>query len=190
MSNQTIMHHSLARFSDHAQVTVLPDGHDPIAWRTKFKVEKFWSDELEAMLAGRKALKPYDVVEGEGNLLTTVGATALFTKLIGGAGTVFDNTNGYLGVGDSSTAETTAQTDLQASSNKLRKAMDATYPIVTTNTCVWRSTFATSDANFAWNEWGVFNASSAGSMLNRKVQSLGTKASGATWILSITNSLA
>lgn len=125
-----------------------------------------------------------------GNLLTTLGATALWTKLSGGAGTVYDNSNAYIGVGDSNTAEAVGQTDLQASTNKLRKAMDATFPTISTNTITFRSTFGTSDANFAWAEWATFNASSSGTMLQRKVQSLGTKASGASWQFSVTLSLA
>ena len=92
-------------------------------------------------------------------------------------GTFFNNANSYIGVGDSTTAFVATQTDLVAATNKLRKAMDATYPQVSTNVLTFRSTFATSDANFAWQEWGVFNASSAGVMLNRKVESLGTKTS-------------
>jgi hypothetical protein len=67
--------------------------------------------------------------------------------------------------------------------------MDATYPQVSTNVITFRSTFATGDANFAWQEWGVFNASSAGTMLNRKVESLGTKTSAQTWQFTVTITL-
>ena len=99
--------------------------------------------------------------------------------------TFFTNANSYLGVGDSSTAYAAAQTDLQAATNKLRKAMDSTYPQRATNVLTFKSTFADAEANFAWNEWAVFNASSSGTMLSRKVESLGTKASG-TWVLTAT----
>lgn len=95
--------------------------------------------------------------------------------------TFFDNSNSYIGVGDSNTAFAASQTDLQAASNKTRKAMDATYPTRSTNVLTFRSTFGTSDANYAWEEWGVFNASSAGTMLSRKVESLGTKTSAQSW---------
>lgn len=46
---------------------------------------------------------------------------------------------------------------------------------------VFQATFGTGSANFAWQEWGVANASTGGSMLNRKVVSLGTKTSAASW---------
>jgi len=108
------------------------------------------------------------------------------TTLITGTGTPFSNANSYIGVGDSTTAFAAGQTDLQAASNKLRKAMDATYPTIATNQLTFRSTFATGDANFAWQEWGVFNASSAGTMMNRKVESLGTKTSAQSWQFTVT----
>lgn len=105
---------------------------------------------------------------------------------IGAGVTAFNNANSYIGVGDSSTAFAAGQTDLQAATNKLRKAMDATYPSGASNVITFRSTFATGDANWAWNEWGVFNASSAGTMLNRKVESLGTKTNTQTWQFTVT----
>ena len=36
----------------------------------------------------------------------------------------------------------------------------------------------------------MFNGSSGGRMLNRKVEALGTKASGTTWALTVTLSIA
>ena len=99
---------------------------------------------------------------------------------------MFNNANTYIGVGDSTTAFSAAQTDLQAATNKLRKAMDATYPSGGSNVITFRSTFATTDANFAWQEWGIFNASSGGTMLSRKVESLGTKTSAQTWQFTVT----
>jgi hypothetical protein len=105
---------------------------------------------------------------------------------IGAAVTPFNNANSFIGVGDSTTAFAVGQTDLQAATNKLRKAMDATYPTGAANVISWRSTFATTDANWAWQEWGVFNASTAGTMLNRKVESLGTKTNTQTWQFTVT----
>lgn len=160
-------------------------------WKARIKVEKY--DE---------AMNLVDVVEREDNLLMYGGASCLLECLIGNGTatasqtlTFFNNANAYIGVGDSTTAAAATQTDLQAASNKLRKAMDSTYPTHTDGTTsgaasiTFRSTFGTADANFAWQEWAVFNGSSGGRMLNRKVESLGTKASGATWVFSVTLSL-
>lgn len=128
----------------------------------------------------------YEVVERDGNILVTAGITALLSLLTGGGATNFGNTNAYLGVGDSTTAAAVGQTDLQAATNKVRKAMNATYPVSSAPTIDFQATFGSSDANFSWNELGTFNASSSGTMLNRVVQSLGTKASGSTWSLTET----
>lgn len=170
--------------------------HDAVKWHCHTKVEKFWGDPtFEERESGLVA--PFDVDERDGNLLVIGGASALWERLVGTSVTAFDNTNAYIGVGDSTTAAADTQTDLVAATNKLRKAMDATYPqhtdstsVVGAKSIVYRSTFATTDANFAWQEWGIFNAAAAGRMLNRKVESLGTKTSAATWTLTLTLSLA
>lgn len=116
--------------------------------------------------------------------LPNSGRNLIANAIVGAAYTAYNAANAYLGVGDSSTAFAATQTDLQASSNKLRKAMDATFPTQSTNILTFQATYGSSEANFAWNEWGVFNASSSGTMLNRKVESLGTKSTG-SWTLTV-----
>lgn len=104
---------------------------------------------------------------------------------IGEAVTAFDNTNARIGAGDGSTAFAAAQTDLQGT-NKFRRVMEAGYPQRATNVLTFRSLFASGEANFAWNEWGIFNAASAGTMMARKVESLGTKTSAQSWQMTAT----
>lgn len=181
-------------------------------WRCHTRVDKYEGDIAFAIpgasraIVGDMIVDPFDSIEREGNLLVIGGASVQWQTLIGNgtttagqALTYFNNANAALGVGDSTTAAADTQTDLQAATNKLRRAMDATYPQHTDTTgtagsksIVFRSTFATADANWAWQEWGVFNSPTAatGRMLNRKVESLGTKTSAATWVLTITLSLA
>lgn len=118
--------------------------------------------------------------------ITDAGRNHMVQASIGAAVTAFSNANAHIGVGDSTTAFSAAHTDLQAASNKLRKAMDATYPTGGSNVLTFRSTFGTADANFAWQEWAVFNGSSGGTMLNRKVESLGTKTNTQTWQFTVT----
>ncbi len=118
--------------------------------------------------------------------LTNAGRNDFAAVIIGDAITDFDNTNAYIGVGDSTDAFDKTETDLQAATNKFRQGMEATYPTRATNVLTFRSLFATGDANFAWEEWAVFNASSAGTMLNRKVESLGTKTSAQSWQFTVT----
>lgn len=167
---------------------------EAFGWLVKWQVEKYWGEINPDNL--------YDVLEGEGNLLMYGGVSNLWQCLIGnGTGTTaqtltyFNNGNAHLGVGDSTTAAAATQTDLQAVTNKVRKAMDATYPTHTDGTSsgsatiTFRATFGTSDGNFAWEEWGLFNGSSGGRMLNRKVTSLGTKTSAASWVFTVTVTL-
>jgi hypothetical protein len=118
--------------------------------------------------------------------LTDAGRNHMVQATVGAAVTAFNNANAYIGVGDSTTAFAVGQTDLVAATNKTRKAMDATYPSGASNVITFRSTFATGDANYAWQEWGVFNAASSGTMLNRKVESLGTKTNTQTWQFTVT----
>jgi hypothetical protein len=119
--------------------------------------------------------------------LTTAGRNFIAAAIMNsGPPTFFDNTNAYLGVGDSTTAFSAAHTDLQAATNKLRKAMEATYPSLATNVITLRSLFGTADANWAWDEWATFNAAAAGTMLQRKVEALGTKTSAQSWQLTVT----
>jgi hypothetical protein len=118
--------------------------------------------------------------------LTTAGATEAAKCAINDSPTYLNASNAYLGVGDSTTAFSAAQTDLQASTNKVRQGMDATYPIRSGAAVTFRATFATSQANFAWQEWGVFNAASTGVMWGRKVESLGTKTNTQAWQLTPT----
>jgi hypothetical protein len=114
--------------------------------------------------------------------LTNAGRNFIAAAIMNsGPPTFFTNSNAYLGVGDSTTAFNASHTDLQASSNKLRKAMEASYPQLATNVLTFRSLFGTSDANFSWQEWAIFNASSSGTMLCRKVEDLGTKTSAQSW---------
>ena len=117
--------------------------------------------------------------------LTTTGRNEIAKCLIG-TGTIFNNANAKLCVGDSTTAFAVAQTDLQAATNKLRKAMDATYPTIATNAITFKATYGGTEANWAWNEWGIANAASAGTLLNRVVEYNGTKLSGQTWVFQVT----
>ena len=113
--------------------------------------------------------------------LTNAGRDFLAAIAHGFSATAFNNANAYLGVGDSSTAFAASQTDLQAATNKLRKGMDATFPQQSANVITLQATFGSSEANFTWNEFGTFNASTSGTMLQRKVSALGTKSAGQTW---------
>lgn len=115
--------------------------------------------------------------------LTTAGINFLSQAAIG-QGNAFNNANARLGVGDGNASFAVGQTDLQGS-NKLRKPMDIGYPTISPPNVTFKSTFLPNEANFSWHEWGIFNATTGGVMLNRVVESNGTKQSNQTWVLEV-----
>jgi hypothetical protein len=121
------------------------------------------------------------------NLALNEGLSELIDLICGlGSPTKWDNTHAYLGVGDSNTTSDATQTGLQATTNKTYKPMDTNYPQRTNQTVEWRATFGSQDANYAWEEYTVVNASDdSGKNLNRKAASKGTKVAGETWTLSL-----
>lgn len=193
-------------------------GRDVVRWRCHTRVEKLtvpvglrpeilgWLRQLpgeeQAQWLRTYGVVP-DVTERAGNLLLFGGVACLWQSLIGnGTGTAgqtltfYNNGNAQIGVGDSAAAAAGTQTDLQASANKLRKAMDSTYPQHADGTVsgaasiAFRATFGTTEANWAWQEWGIFNAAAGGRMLNRAVQNLGVKTSAGVWQPTMTLTLA
>jgi len=183
---------------------------DALRWQVKTTVRKWTEADVQRVRdvikrdpsGDEMAAFGYvpEVVEDVNNGVTTAGLTRITSLLTGGGGQAFTNTACRLGVGDSSTAFATSQTDLQAAAGATHRqfyVMDATYPQVSAGTMTFQSTFASADANFAWNEWcvdvgtpTVANGTTVNAlMLNRKVASLGTKASGA-WTLTVTITLA
>ncbi|MBA7475721.1 hypothetical protein ES707_11094 [subsurface metagenome] len=130
-----------------------------------------------------RLFSPYEVVRREINVLLNTGIAEMWDLIIGGSANHFTNAVSQLGVGDSSTAAAAGQTDLQAATNKQYNAMEATFPSRLDQTLSFKSSFGDAEANYAWEEW-VVKQSTSGICLNRKAESLGTKASG-TWTLEV-----
>ncbi len=171
---------------------------EPLLWQPRWKIQRFRSLEEFLEFARLEALGDleaaarlsFDTSDVPGNLLVNAGIALLEDLLIGAGGTVYSNANAYLGVGDSSTAEGASQTALQAASNKTYVGMSASYPQRASQTVTWRAAFGSGSANYAWQEFAIFNASAGGgTMLNRKVSSQGTKSSGQTWTLDLAVSI-
>jgi len=197
--------------------------HDGLKWHARWGVHKFDVADFSTLRGRRGGLdavarpefasiiaagiKPYEVIEDEGNLLLNNGINRLLNLLIGTGSIAAYATSGAgqmrIGAGDGSTAVTAADTDLSAvagSTHRWFNKSDASNPTVSAQTLTCVSTFASADGNFAWNEWGVdgggstsgntvgTNSSTTSALLNRKVpgSSLGTKASGASWAFTIT----
>lgn len=154
---------------------------DSLKENAVWKIRKFKNDE------DYKNGVCYEESTVKGNILLNEGINTIWTLVAGGSATAFNNTNSYLGVGDSSTAEAATQTGLQATTNKLYKGMDTGYPTYGTNQKItFRSTFSGTEANFAWNEFTVANGNSDAAInMNRKVSAQGTKVSGQIWELTL-----
>lgn len=185
-----------ANFSDHAGLAVAGDVSDFGHWHCQWTVRKY-DPKYDLWVVKAGLVEPYETIEREGNLLVDKGVLNIWTALTGGAITTYAAANAHIGVGDSNTAASNAQVNLQAATNKFRQPMDSPWPKVgaaggaaNDRTVEFKATFATADANFAWAEWGIFNHVSAATtaMLQRKVESLGTKVSGA-WSLTVALSL-
>lgn len=166
------------------------------SWKCKYRLEKRKGDiNAYKSAIGRKTfldvVKPYEVIEGEDNCLLNTGIDEMWdlvTGAVSGASHIFDNAAATIGVGDSNTAADATQTDLQAAVNKTYKAMEGGFPTSTAQKITCKSSFGSSDANYEWKEWVVKQSTSA-KCINRKVDAMGTKASGSTWTLEITVTL-
>ena len=122
----------------------------------------------------------------EGNVFLNEGINFIWQAVTGATGlTYFDGANSYIGVGDGTAPEDPSQTGLQGA-NKYYKLVDSGYPQVSGNAVKFRATFGSNEANFSWKEWTVANGNSDAAVnLNRKVQDMGTKASGTTWTIEV-----
>lgn len=124
---------------------------------------------------------------------TTIGYKALANAIMSGTTyTKFNAAHTYLGVGDAATAFDAADTDLKATANKLRRGMEAAYPQRTDNAIIFKAHFDTTDANWSWEEYGIFNKSTGACttapdcMLTRKVEHLVDKTSAMDVYLTVT----
>ncbi|RLE64033.1 MAG: hypothetical protein DRJ38_06240 [Thermoprotei archaeon] len=165
--------------------------------RTKTILVKFFDPDNVVYREARKgcpisALKEMfpELFRGErvvhGNLFLEEGINLIWTAVCGGSFTPFDNNNAHIGVGDGTDPEDYSQTGLTGA-NKYYKKVDTGYPVYGSGRkAVFRATFGADEANFTWNEWTVANGPGDDYVnLNRKVENLGTKTQGSTWILTV-----
>lgn len=147
------------------------------SWNCRWVVRKFRCGEDE----------PYEVQEHSGNMLTYGGMSLLWDRLInGGTHDPLDSSNAYIGVGDSTTAEAIDQTGLLGTATyKLATPSHTDGTDLANASVTWAATFGANEANRVWEEWGLF-LGSGGRMLNRRVETVGTKVSGEYWEFEVT----
>lgn len=176
---------------------------DGFQWKVRSRIDKYEGVGLDPALCNlsgpelqARGIVPSEVVEVEGNLLTLVGAQRVLDALIGAATTtqMFNATNARIGVGDNATAAANTDTNLGVGGAN-RYWQLVTSVTRTTQSVAFVATFTGGTANWAWAEWGLDNGSASGitataPLLNRKVASLGTKTSAASWAFTTTISVA
>jgi len=122
-------------------------------------------------------------LEFKGNVFLNEGIAEIWDLVTGASANHFDSASSEIGVGDGTTAEDPTQTDLVGPSTAY-VGMDTGYPSRTEQTLTFRGTFGGTVANFTWNECSVRHITTLIN-LNRKVQAMGTKAEGTTWVLTL-----
>ena len=125
--------------------------------------------------------------------LTSVGKAMIAHTLTGDVTTYLplSTANACLGVGDGTAVFAASQTNLQAAgANHLRKNVNTapTFSGTDLATITFVAEFTTAEANFAWQEDGIFNnvTNAAGQMLTRNVGYLITKTSSVSVIFTKT----
>lgn len=176
---------------------------DSFNWKVNWEINKYKADSIS--IVREQLIEPYEVIQREGNLLMYKGASAMWQYALGNGTTAqgntlayFNGTNTYIAVGTSTTPATATQTDLFTGtlgvSNAYRAygTMQTGFPSHSDGSnsgnaqISFKSIFESAEANFAWNEWGIFNGTVATSrILNRKVDYVGTKQAGETWTFTI-----
>ena len=103
---------------------------------------------------------------------------------------LFTSTGAVLWVGSATAAHDPTDNHLKGTS--VAATMLTTYPSRVVNRDTFRGLYATNVANFEWWEWGMKNStttatSTAGNvaMLQRMMESLGTKTSAQQWQLTV-----
>jgi hypothetical protein len=165
---------------------------------------KFLGYEPKSADFKRFSIKPNAVAEAPGNLLCINGLANMTNLITGLGGQALNSTRTFLGVGATSTAATAADTALGANGGSawyqvVDSAPTRTTTSQTNDTIQTVSTFTSANGNFAWQEWGLGFTTAAitssatlasvgtgAALINHKIASLGTKASGAAWAFTVT----
>ena len=176
---------------------------DELKWAVHYRVDKYDGPDADARaFADVHALADADdVIEGDGNLLTTAGLARITSLITAAGGQGVTATSARIGVGDSTTAAAVGDTDLGAGAGATHRQfeiMSGGKPTTSNGVITLQAVFPTGEANFAWQEWGVdvgtptvaAGTTVAALLLNHKVTSLGTKTSASAWTFTVTITLA
>ena len=148
---------------------------DRLERSSKWQIEKYWEDDQQT---------PFEVVEWDGNLGLDAGIDEAWDLIcVTGTPAGYSNANAHLYVGTSTTAASSTQTGIQAGS--VVKGMLSGYPTTASQAAVFKSSFASGEANISWQEFCLDNSSVESKALLRKVSNQGTKTAGQIWTLQL-----
>jgi hypothetical protein len=143
----------------------------------------------------RYGVVPFDRTEYFGNVITTAGYTRLSNLLTNQGGTqALDATHTRIGVGDGTTAVANTDTDLSALSGSTHRLFNVVSAAGTvgTLTLAFTASFATGDANFHWQEFGIDvgqtaqGTTVAALLFNHALSDQGTKPNTQVWTATAT----
>lgn len=175
-------------------------------WHMNWEFHKY---SEEATLAAQRAgftdpdddvfaelgIRPYEVSQVPGNLVTTAGWTRIVTLITAGTGNLISTTTARVGVGNGASAAAIGDTDLNAAAGSTNRWFQTCTVTSPSNVLTFVAVFGTADGNFAWNETGIDIGTATVTsgntvnavLLNRKGSiAQGTKASGQTWTATAT----
>jgi hypothetical protein len=124
--------------------------------------------------------------------ITRLGKGALATLALGKTTIVaYCSTGATMVVGTSTAAHSATSCYLTAPAALGLSTMDSGYPTISAFTATstnvdltYRATFTACQANVAWGEWGIYNATASGTdgyLLNRYPDLVGTKTCAQSW---------
>ena len=167
---------------------------DKLKWRTVSIVQKWYdpNDEIANAIKSGKITIEYAKIKyrrnllGEyvkrGNIILDGGATAILQLLTGAPGVnPYNNANAQICVSNNNSTPSPSQTDL-GGTQLACLPMNSGYPTVSGNTATFQATASTSQANFCWYTWGLFNGVT---YLNAVQVNMGTKTDVETWTITV-----
>lgn len=167
---------------------------DILKWRTVSIIQKWYDPDgkianeirtgkitiTDAKIKYRKNLIMEKIKYG--NIILDNGATTLLQLLTGVPGiNPYNSANAQICISNNNSSPTASETSL-GGTQLACLPMNSGYPSVSGNTATFQSTASTSQANFCWYTWGLFNGVT---YLNAVQVNMGTKTSNETWTITV-----
>ena len=167
---------------------------DQLKWRTVSIIQKWYDPDgriAEQIRSGKISIEYAKKFYrrnflGEyikyGNIILCGGATVILQLLTGVSGVnPYNNAYAQICVSNNNSAPSPSQSNLGGTQSACLP-MNKGYPTVSGNTATFQATASTSQANFCWYMWGLFNGAT---YLNAVQVNMGTKTSLETWTITV-----